>query len=68
MDLGYEASELSTMEWIGWAYFTMGIFDQSIDYYEKRLSVDKESSNKEWIAFVYGKLGFSYFYSKNYND
>ena len=54
------------MEWAGWAYFTMGIFDQSIDYYERRLSVHKESSNKEWIAFVYGKLGFSYFYSKNY--
>jgi tetratricopeptide (TPR) repeat protein len=54
------------MEWIGWAYFTMGIYDQSIDYYEKRLSVDNESSNKEWIAFIYGKLGFSYFYAENY--
>ena len=45
---------------------TMGIFDQSTDYYEKRLSVNKESSNKEWIAFVYGNLGFSYFYAENY--
>ena len=65
-DLGYGGAELSAMEWIGWAYFTMGIFDQAIDYYEKRLSVDKESSNKEWIAFIYGKLGFSYFYAENY--
>ena len=65
-DLGYGGAELSAMEWIGWAYFTMGIYDKSIDYYEKRLSVDKESSNKEWIAFIYGKLGFSYFYAENY--
>ncbi|MBT5760380.1 MAG: tetratricopeptide repeat protein [Candidatus Marinimicrobia bacterium] len=65
-DLGYGVAELSAMEWIGWAYFTMGIYDQSIDYYEKRLSVDNESSNKEWIAFIYGKLGFSYFYAENY--
>ena len=65
-DLGYGGAELSAMEWIGWAYFTMGIYDQSIDYYEKRLSVDNESSNKEWIAFIYGKLGFSYFYAENY--
>ena len=65
-DLGYGVTELSAMEWIGWAYFTMGIYDQSIDYYEKRLSVDNESSNKEWIAFIYGKLGFSYFYAENY--
>jgi class 3 adenylate cyclase/tetratricopeptide (TPR) repeat protein len=65
-DLGYGGAELSAMEWIGWAYFTMGIYDQSIDYYEKRLSVDNESSNKDWIAFIYGKLGFSYFYAENY--
>lgn len=65
-DLGYGGAELSAMEWIGWAYFTMGIYDQSIDYYERRLSADNESSNKEWIAFIYGKLGFSYFYAENY--
>jgi tetratricopeptide (TPR) repeat protein len=65
-DLGYGGRELSAMEWIGWAYFTMGIYDQSIDYYEKRLSVDNESSNKEWIAFIYWKLGLSYFYAENY--
>ena len=65
-DLGYGGREFSAMEWIGWAYFTMGIYDQSIDYYEKRLSVDNESSNKEWIAFIYWKLGLSYFYAENY--
>ena len=65
-DLGYGSAELALIEWNGWAYFTMGIFDRSIASYEKSLSVNKESRDKEWIAFLYGKLGFSYYYSQNY--
>ena len=65
-DLGYGEAELEAMAWIGWAYFTMGVFDESIKYYEKRISFDNGLSDKGWIAFIYGKLGFSYFYSKNY--
>tara|TARA_B000000460_G_C21299850_1_gene299649 strand:- start:44 stop:610 length:567 start_codon:yes stop_codon:yes gene_type:complete len=64
--LGNKEFMYGALQYIGWAYFTMGIYDKSLETYGMMLPIAKELQDKELMALIYQNISVNQFYNENY--